>query len=988
MQPLTKKRPAPCIAWVEDEAGAVQAKGLGFDWVLSAVPVAGALPALLDLDLAHVPADEAAGPFVTLPAPSMDPRQEPAMTGVAAVSVSDEQDIDQLAAVWALRINGMECQGVRLLGLDRLPPALVQRFLVRLRRGVGDRVLLAWTAGLPWRLLQGLPTGTVDYVTASLPWWDGRGAWLWDELAALRKVAPVLMPASATAGAAPRWPALAALLGDGWLSGLSAPVDDLAKLNAMRGRLPSGPVSVVSPPGRPLALLRTDAPDVRAAQHAALMLVNDTAAPVTIDPALLLSSIGQAFQRFSNADGIGLDPVGMLTLGAHTVQVFQADVAPVVAPAPLLPARAAAAAQAPRLALEAPAPSVDMGRFQVRRTLGDRVEAEVDVIADGHDKLAAALRWQVPGREEWHETRMAPLGNARWGAAFPLMALGVHQYSVQAWRDEFATFADELTKKFKAGVPVTLELQEGAALVARTAERAPKALQAQFETLTEALRAPQEETRRLALLSDETTRLMQQADLRPFPVTLEAPIPVRAERAGAGFAAWYEVFPRSLGPDEHTHGTFRDVIDHLPRIQAMGFDVLYFPPVHPIGRKNRKGRNNTLTPAADDPGSPYAIGSEAGGHDALHPELGSFEDFKALRLAASEHGLELAIDFAIQCSPDHPWLREHKDWFMYRPDGSIRYAENPPKKYEDIVNVDFYAKGAVPGLWLELCRVVLFWAEQGVRLFRVDNPHTKPLPFWEWMIGEVQARYPDTVFLAEAFTHPKLMYRLAKLGFSQSYTYFTWREKKWEFEQYLNELTQGPPREFFRPHFFVNTPDINPVYLQNAGREAYLVRAALAATLSGLWGVYNGFELCEGAPVPGREEYLDSEKYQLRQWDWGRPGNIVAEITALNRIRRQNPALHSHLGLMFLTSGTERVLYFEKANRDRSNVVLVAISLDVSGPQEAVLDIPFWRFTPEPGGLAVTDALTGQRWTWRDRRINVTLPPDRPYAVWLIEPEA
>ncbi len=377
-----------------------------------------------------------------------------------------------------------------------------------------------------------------------------------------------------------------------------------------------------------------------------------------------------------------------------------------------------------------------------------------------------------------------------------------------------------------------------------------------------------------------------------------------------------------MSDDEHRHGTFRDVVRHLPRVRDMGFDVLYFPPIHPIGRKNRKGRNNTLTPGPDDPGSPYAIGSAEGGHDALHPELGTLADFQYLREQAAAHGLELAIDFAIQCSPDHPWLEQHKGWFAWRPDGTIKYAENPPKKYEDIVNVDFYAPDAIPDLWVALCEVVMHWAEQGVRLFRVDNPHTKPFPFWEWMIAEVRARYPDAIFLAEAFTRPKIMYRLAKIGFSQSYTYFTWRNHKRELQDYLVELTTTAPREFFRPHFFVNTPDINPVFLQTSGRGGFLIRAALAATLSGLWGVYSGFELCEAAPMPGKEEYLNSEKYQIRAWDWHRPGNIVAEITRLNQIRRENPALHSHLGIAFHTAYDDQVIYYARESADRSNVLL------------------------------------------------------------------
>ena len=474
------------------------------------------------------------------------------------------------------------------------------------------------------------------------------------------------------------------------------------------------------------------------------------------------------------------------------------------------------------------------------------------------------------------------------------------------------------------------------------------------------------------------------ADLRPH-LSRTAEIPLDAERVGAGFAAWYEVFPRSLSDDPHRHGTFADVERHLPRIRDMGFDVLYFPPIHPIGRTNRKGPNNTLTPGPNDPGSPYAIGSAEGGHDALHPELGSFDDFQHLRAKAAAHGLEIAIDFAIQCAPDHPYLREHKGWFTWRPDGTIRYAENPPKKYQDIVNVDFYAEDAVPDLWIELANVVLFWCEQGIRLFRVDNPHTKVFPFWQWMIAEVRARHPDAVFLAEAFTRPKIMARLAKVGFSQSYTYFTWRNTKAELQTYFTELAEGPGRDYYRPHLFVNTPDINPAFLQNTGRPAFLIRAALAATLSGLWGVYNGFELCEGTPLaPGKEEYLDSEKFQLRAWDWDRPGNIVAEITALNRTRRANPALHSHLNTWFGEAANGAVLWFEKANADRSNVLLIAISVDPNSAQTSPIELPLYRFgLPDNATLDLEDLLQDERaFSLTGKYQTVILDPARPYAIW------
>ncbi len=387
------------------------------------------------------------------------------------------------------------------------------------------------------------------------------------------------------------------------------------------------------------------------------------------------------------------------------------------------------------------------------------------------------------------------------------------------------------------------------------------------------------------LLSDDMLTAMQAVDDHPFAAR-HAEVRLDVDRPQAMFASWYELFPRSASDDSSRHGTWEDVIRRLPAIRAMGFDVLYFPPIHPIGSVNRKGRNNALRAQPGDLGSPYAIGGAAGGHDALHPELGTLDEFRAMIAAAREHELEIALDFAVQCAPDHPWLQQHHDWFRWRPDGSMRYAENPPKKYEDIVNPDFYADAALPELWFALRDVIQFWVDQGIRIFRVDNPHTKPFPFWRWMIADIRDRHPDVLFLAEAFTRPKIMYRLAKLGFNQSYTYFTWRNTKQEITEYLTELNRVPVRDFFRPNFFVNTPDINPVFLQTSGRPGFLIRAALATTLSGLWGMYSGFEICEAAPLPGREEYLDSEKYEIRVRNYAAPGNIVNEITALNRIRR------------------------------------------------------------------------------------------------------
>ncbi len=833
---------------------------------------------------------------------------------------------------------------------------------------------------------------------ASLPWWDRQADWLWDEVAALSEVAPVLgldgVPQGGHAAASAHVaPGLAALLGQGWLHvpGGAVLPGEIMRLNAAIGReavlAARAPVRLpLGDAGPVIGLLRADSAELRSATRAVLAVVNtDTQLELAAPGAALLAACGGAFGAFQDEAGARLTPQSLLSLKPGGSRLFGAVAhAPADVPGRAVPAEAKMAASQARLAIENPQPSVDAGRFPVKAIVGEVVDVTADIVFDGHDKIAAALRWRVPGAASWTETPMRPLGNDVWTAALPLESMGLHEYVVMAWRDRWATFHDELTKKSAVGLRVTLELAEGEALVRDAVTRGGAALAKMLASLT----GLDEAARTKALLAPELAAAMRAADSRPFLVETVA-IPVDADRALAAFASWYEIFPRSMSDDPSRHGTFADVERHLPRIRDMGFDVLYFPPISPIGRVNRKGRNNTLTPAADDPGSPYAVGSVDGGHDALHPELGTLADFQHLQKAAAAHGLELAIDFAIQCSPDHPWLKQHRGWFDYRPDGSIRYAENPPKKYEDIVNVDFYAEDAIPGLWVALCDVVLFWAEQGIRIFRVDNPHTKPFPFWEWMIREVRARYPDAMFLAEAFTRPKIMYRLAKIGFSQSYTYFTWRNEKTELAAYLTELNEAPARHIFRPHFFVNTPDINPVFLQGSGRPGFLIRAALAATLSGLFGVYCGFELCEAAAVPGKEEYLDSEKYQLRAWDWQRPGNIVAEISLLNRLRRRNPALQTHLGVRFLPADNDFVLFYEKATPDRSNVILVAISLDPRGAQEAEIDLPLWSWRiPDEGALALDDLVAGTTAVWQGKRHRIRLTPEQPYAIWRARPAA
>ena len=935
-------------------------------------------PTLMDITVDRVAPGAPVAPDAPFeqpaPASPLDPRTFPPIP-FASAKLDGHAHAAALGAWWGQLVGSWAASGlagVRLLGLDRVPPGAVGPFLSALRVHSARAVLFAWTPGLSWAALDTIEPGSVDLVAFSPGEWDGEASWFWTEHDKLRRIASVVTVAGDTRGVA-----LAQALGDGVLTKAAVPCLDVPLAHAPLAcamRLPF--------PGPVAAVLQTDHPDPRQASQARLAVVNTGAKAVAVPASALLVPTGGMLGPFGSSDG-PLEPGTTLELAPGASRHFTAtrSAAPAVAVRP----NAASAAHKPRLSISAVSPTVDAGQFPARRIVGEFVTVEADVVGDGHDQLAAVLGWQAPGETVWTDVRMDAIGNDRFAAGFPLRVLGVHKFRLTAWRDAFATFQDELGKKFAAGVPVRLELREGLLQVEHAAVTAAGPLSRELKALLKTLQSSDAEAQRVSLLSAATTELMRRADPRPL-ADATAEFPIQAERTGARFASWYEVFPRSLSDDESRHGTWADVRRHLPRVRDMGFDVLYFPPFHPIGQTHRKGRNNSLQAGPDDPGSPYAIGSDVGGHDAMHPDLGTMDEFQAMRSAAADLGIELAMDFAVQCSPDHPWLKAHKDWFNWRPDGTIRYAENPPKKYEDIVNVDFYAPGAVPGLWDELCSVVIYWAEQGIRLFRVDNPHTKPLPFWEWLIAAVQSRFPDAVFLAEAFTRPKVMYRLAKVGFSQSYTYFTWRNTKAEFEQYLTELTEEAPREFFRPHFFVNTPDINPVMLQTSGRPGFLIRAALAATMSGLWGVYNGFELCEGTPAaPGKEEYLNSEKYQLRSWDWNRPGNIVAEITQLNRIRRENPALQSHLGITFLPADDERVLFFEKLSADETNTVLVAILLDPAATVDCALEFPFWRYdAADATPVAMDDLLYDSGFAWTGKGQSVRLSPSHPYAIWRV----
>ncbi|MEG0965384.1 MAG: alpha-1,4-glucan--maltose-1-phosphate maltosyltransferase [Pseudomonas sp.] len=659
-----------------------------------------------------------------------------------------------------------------------------------------------------------------------------------------------------------------------------------------------------------------------------------------------------------------------------------------VAPANDHPEQAISLSQAllePRIVIENTQPVLDGGLFAVKAVVAEVVQVSSKVYIDGHDTLAVMLNWRQARSRRWHCVPMTFVGNDLWQAQISVTEQGRHLFSIEAWIDPFATFCHDLEKKFTAGVSVALELQEALLLLEQNIQRSSGVLREQLQALRQTLPTLAPEEQVAQLLHADTAVLMREADHRTY-LSRSPEYPLDVERKQALFASWYELFPRSITDDPERHGTFNDVHERLPMIRDMGFDVLYFPPIHPIGMSFRKGRNNALQAEPDDPGSPYAIGSEEGGHDAIHPQLGSREDFRRLVAAAAEHGLEIALDFAIQCSQDHPWLKEHPGWFSWRPDGSIRYAENPPKKYQDIVNVDFYAAEAVPSLWLALRDVVLAWVHEGVKTFRVDNPHTKPLPFWHWLIANVRSQHPEVIFLAEAFTKPAMMARLGKVGYSQSYSYFTWRNTKAELQSYYEELNQPPWCYCYRPNFFVNTPDINPFFLHESGRAGFLIRAALATMGSGLWGMYSGFELCESTPIPGKEEYMDSEKYQIRPRDFSQPGNIIAEIAQLNRIRRQNPALQTHLGVAFYQAWNDNILYFGKRTAERDNFILIAISLDPHNAQEAHFELPLWELGLDDNADTFgEDLMTGHRWTWHGKSQWMRIEPwHLPFAIWRI----
>lgn len=629
-----------------------------------------------------------------------------------------------------------------------------------------------------------------------------------------------------------------------------------------------------------------------------------------------------------------------------------------------------------RVIIDRVIPEIDGGRYPIKRTVGEKVSVTAHLFADGHDRLAARLLYKPKSEQTWSEVVLQPSGNDVWQGEFIPLLNKPHQYTVEAWIDRFGSWREELVKRVGAGQDVAGELLEGAALVLEASRRASGADQKALHEAADALSSERPQKKRIAIALDEKLfeRVSRYPD-RSRATRYDRILEVTVDRDRARYGAWYEMFPRSAGPDPNRSATFLEAESRLPEIAAMGFDVLYLPPIHPIGKSFRKGPNNALAAGPNDPGSPWAIGSEAGGHKAVDPNLGTLADFRHFVEAADRHGLEVALDIAFQCSPDHPYVKEHPEWFRHRPDGTIKYAENPPKKYQDIYPLNFESDDW-KGLWTELKSVVEFWIEQGVKIFRVDNPHTKPFHFWEWLIGEIQKKHPETIFLAEAFTRPKVMYGLAKGGFTQSYTYFTWRNTKQELTEYLTELTQTEARDFFRPNFFANTPDILHEYLQTGGRPAFQVRLVLAATLAANYGIYSGFELCENRAVRGTEEYLDSEKYQVRAWDWDRPGNIKALVARVNQIRRENPALHANDRLRFYTTDNDQLICYAKTTEDLSNIILVAVNLDPHHLQHGWVEVPIDELGIAPGEpYQLHDLISGDRYLWHDAWNYIRLDP-------------
>ncbi|MDX9859520.1 MAG: DUF3416 domain-containing protein [Rhodospirillales bacterium] len=975
-----------------------------------------------------------------------DPSKVTVWRDLAEIDYAERPERDAIVEEWCRLVRhyaSLGFGGFRCDAAYKVPAAVWAAVAAAARAVRPDAVLAAETLGCRLDEVAALDGGGFNFLFNSSRWWDFRRSWLLDQYEQFRTIAPSIAfpdshdtprlaaelqsqgitdPATLQAICAQRY-LFAATFSTGVMMPIGfeygftrhlhvvstrpadweEPVFDLspfiAEVNAMKAAEPA--LNEEGPQYRLYAAAADAAVLVRQAAEGGCRVVT------AINPwpdryqAVDLSAV----PGIAEADGAVRDitpgpppadaprpPYGLVDVAPNGARVFAIPASAVG------PERSAGGgvARIDRTALSARpiiiqnvSPEIDGGRYPIKREVGDDLEVRAEIFTDGHVKVAAVLKLREAGADDWTETPMQVVnaGLDRWVGRLRLTRNGRAAYTVEAWVDAFATWRDELAKKREAGQDVTLELAEGRVLVEGARERARGADRTALENRLAAFdAAPDARARAEVMMGDDLNALMARWPERE-PCVVYRTLEVVVDRVQARFAAWYEMFPRSQGTVQGRGATFADCERRLPEIRDMGFDVVYFVPIHPIGRVHRKGPNNTLVAGPHDPGSPYAIGSAEGGHDAVHPELGTLDDFRHFVGRCREMGMEVALDFAIQCAPDHPWIEEHPEWFNFRPDGTIKYAENPPKKYQDIVNVDFHCVER-DALWTALRDVVEFWARQGVRIFRVDNPHTKPVPFWEWMIKDIQSRHPDVLFLAEAFTRPPMLKMLAKAGFSQSYTYFTWRHTKHELTEYMNELTRSEVREYLRPNFFPNTPDILPTFLQTGGRPAFMIRFVLASTLSSVYGIYNGFELCENAAIPGREEYNNSEKYDYKVWDWNRPGNIKDYIKRINRLRRENPALQELDNLTFCAASHDDVLFYGKMTADRRNMVFVAVNLNPFDVREADVEFPLGELgVGTDGGFEVEDLLSGERHRWWGAWQHLRLDPHwNPAAIFRVRP--
>lgn len=629
-----------------------------------------------------------------------------------------------------------------------------------------------------------------------------------------------------------------------------------------------------------------------------------------------------------------------------------------------------------RVTIENVYPQLDCGKFPIKRVINEKVEVSADIFVDGHDKVKASIIFRNNKKEEWKSVPMEFIGNDHWKGSFFPEALGPYEYTIEAWVDHFTTWQYGLKKKFEDNQDIKTEMLIGAELIEQALQNSPVGGKKNLLQAIDLLKANQNEAKTVSFaLSDEVSVMMESLNEKDKVSTYKI-LPLKVESKLALFSAWYEFFPRSTAAGEGQHGTFQDCERILPEIARMGFDVVYLPPIHPIGISHRKGLNNATTAKEGDPGSPWAIGGKEGGHKAIHPQLGNFSDFESMVKKAKDLNLNIALDFAIQCSPDHPYVKDHPDWFKWRPDGTVQYAENPPKKYQDVLPVNFETEDW-ENLWKELKSIVDFWIEKGVRIFRVDNPHTKPFKFWEWLIAEVHAKHPDIIFLAEAFTRPRIMEKLAQVGFNQSYTYFTWRNSKEEFQEYLAELTKTDRREYFRPNFWPNTPDILPISLEEKGEPSFLIRLFLASTLSSNYGIYGPlFEFGVNKAYPGKEEYIDSEKYEIKLWDWNKNSKVKELITKINQIRKENSALQSTWNIEFHQTDTPKIICYSKTDEGMENKLLFIASLDPIHTQSGWIQVPLKNFgLTEADPFVMRDLISGEQYTWKGEWNYVELRP-------------